>query len=152
MSEENKYNIDTVWRDECLYKHPKGGMQVGTFPKGIRIEDIENEIIIISLGERSQLQNKEKAMNFFNLANQLQTAKEENEKLNYIIDKQDRQLATETEINISLTQQNKQMKDALAQIAGISRYGEYDTMTAKLQWTTVKDIAQQALKEVNNEK
>ena len=97
------------------------------------------------------------------LEQQLQTAKEENEKLRKANDEKNEFLQKlginsggefnriKTYIQ-TLTQQNKQMKDALAQIAGISRYGEYDTMTAKLQWTTVKDIAQQTLNEVNNEK
>ena len=71
MSEE-KYKIDSVHGFEARYKQI-GGLQCG-IPKGVRIEDIENEIIIISFGGRSQLQNKEIAMS-------LLTAQAENKRL-----------------------------------------------------------------------
>lgn len=74
---------------------------------------------------------------------QLQTAKEENEKLNYIIDKQDRQLAQEYKNSNALTKQNKQMREALEKINNleIRLYTEHSCYE-------MKDISQQALKGV----
>ena len=71
MSQE-KYKIDSVHEFEARYKQV-GGLQVG-IPRGVRVEDIENEIIIISFGGRSQLHNKELAMSFL-------TAQAENKRL-----------------------------------------------------------------------
>ena len=77
MSQE-KYKIDSVHEFEARYKQV-GGLQVG-IPRGVRVEDIENEIIIISFGGRSQLHNKELAMSFL-------TAQAENKRLREALEK-----------------------------------------------------------------
>ena len=78
--ESKEIKVDSVHHNEATYKFPKGGLNVGMVDKGIRINFIEEEIIIISLGESSQLKNKEKCRDIYNSYTELQQQKAENER------------------------------------------------------------------------
>lgn len=148
MSDKEKYTFESVDRQEATYKRV-GGLNVG-ISRGVRIEDVEKEIIIISLGERSQLGNKVKALEYFEAIEQLQAKTQECEELKGQLNNRENVVSHNYDLQVENTAFKRQLDTAIEALEEIVCLNNFKSIDAHDREIYMYNIAKTALDNIKN--